>query len=288
MQIYKKVSDVRNYVILNKKEGKTIGFVPTMGCLHEGHLSLISMAKEQSDIIIVSIFVNPLQFGPGEDYGKYPRELENDIEKLKKIGVNALFHPDVNEMYGDNMTGTTYIEVPVISQKLCGAYRPGHFRGVATIVAKLLNCVPADKAYFGAKDWQQQLIIKKMVHDLNINMKIVACPIIRERDGLAMSSRNEYLAPEDRKTAARLYESLKAAANAYDKNITDVNEIKSIIENIIQKEPRKSDLKIQYLEICDPETLEAVDQLTRGVLIAMAVFIGEVRLIDNWIIGQNL
>lgn len=303
---------MQKYVAAAKKAGKKIGFVPTMGALHEGHLSLIRRAAKENDLVVVSIFVNPTQFGPKEDFKKYPRPLAKDVRLAKSAGADVIFNPSVEEMYPAGYQ--TYVEVGKIAQGLCGASRPGHFRGVATIVNKLFNAVPADNAYFGQKDYQQVQVIKQMLQDLNIAVQIVACPIIREQDGLAMSSRNQYLNPEERKSATCLYEALKVAKAMIKSKVKDANKIKQEIRNVIESnllaqvdtfdgaklrhlgrsQKRRSVLilsiprgsrRIDYLEIVDAETLEPVKLLKGKVVIAVAVYIGKTRLIDNMVAG---
>lgn len=280
MKKFTKIKPLTKYILNIKKKVKKIGFVPTMGYLHEGHLSLIREAKKKSDIVAVSIFVNPTQFGPKEDFRKYPRDLRRDVKLLKKEKVDILFYPTAVEMYGTKGINSknTFIGVPELSNKLCGKYRPGHFRGVATVVAKLLNIIQPDYAYFGKKDFQQLVIIKKMAEDLNIPVKIIGCPLIREKDGLAMSSRNKYLTKSERNDALILYRSLKEAVlmiKKGEKN-TDIiiNKIKNMIETV-------KSAKIDYVYIVNPDTLEPVEIVKKKDVIVMAVWIGKTRLIDN-------
>lgn len=263
-----------------KIKSKTIAFVPTMGALHEGHLSLIKRAKDENDITVVSIFVNPIQFAPGEDYEKYPRDIDKDCEKLKKIEIDYLFLPDVNSLYPNGYS--TYINVENLSDKLCGKFRPNHFRGVATIVCKLFNIVNPNRAYFGQKDYQQTLIIKKMVEDLNIDVEIIVCPTIREKDGLAMSSRNSYLNEIERKSATVIYKCLKEGEKLLKAKINP-SEVSERIQNILKKEPVIKE--IQYAGVFDPFTLEELKELKDVCLIAIAVKIGETRLIDNLLVN---
>jgi pantoate--beta-alanine ligase len=259
-----------------RMKSKSIGFVPTMGALHEGHLSLIKKAKEENDITIVSIFVNPTQFAQGEDYEKYPRDLAGDIEKLKKVEVDYLFHPKVEMLYPSGYC--TFVNVETLSDKLCGKFRPGHFRGVATIVCKLFNIINPTKAYFGQKDYQQTLIIKKMIEDLNFDIELIICPTVRESNGLAMSSRNSYLNEEEKKAALVIYKALlegekllKANVNPRDAALT--------IQKILKQEPLIKE--IQYAGVFDPFSLEEVSEKRNNYLLAVAVKIGETRLIDN-------
>lgn len=258
-------------------DSRTIGFVPTMGALHEGHLSLVRVAKQENDITVVSIFVNPLQFGPSEDYHQYPRDIEGDMEKLKREGVDILFLPDNNHMYPEGFCTT--VEVSNLSDKLCGLFRPGHFRGVATVVLKLLNIVNPTRAYFGQKDYQQTLIIKRMVKDLDINTDIVVCPTIREADGIAMSSRNQYLNERERAAASVLYRALQKGYEAIRSGIINIKEIEKTMRDVINSESLVSE--IQYLSVFDPEDLEELDIVKKRVLIAGAIKIGHTRLIDN-------
>ena len=262
------------------KKDKKIGFVPTMGALHDGHLTLVRKSKEENDITVVSIFVNPKQFGPNEDFASYPRTFESDKEKLEKEGVDFLFYPDVNDMYPEDYS--TSVEVTSdITKKLCGRKRPGHFNGVTTVVAKLFNIVLPDNAYFGLKDYQQYVIIKRMVKDLNFSINIVGVPIVRESDGLAMSSRNKYLSPDERKDAVLIYTSLLEAKKLIENGIKSAYIIKKEIENILV---RSRFSKIDYVEIVDPETLKSVDNISKTVLIAIACYFGKARLIDNMLI----
>ncbi len=262
-----------------KAKSKSIGFVPTMGALHEGHLSLIKRAKEENDNTIVSIFVNPTQFAQGEDFEKYPRDLESDSEKLKKIGIDYLFYPEVNMLYTSGYS--TFVNVENISNKLCGKFRPGHFSGVATIVCKLFNIINPNRAYFGQKDYQQTLIIKKMVEDLNFDVEIIVCPIVREPNGLAMSSRNSYLNDEERKAASIIYKSLLEGEKLLKANINPA-EVTLKIQEILKKEPHVRE--IQYAGVFDPFTLDEVNEKRDKYLVAIAVKIGNTRLIDNILI----
>ena len=259
------------------KEGKTIGFVPTMGALHEGHLSLIRRAKQENDVTIVSIFVNPIQFGPSEDFKRYPRDIEGDTEKLQREKVDVVFMPEESSMYPERFL--TYVEVEEISERLCGAFRPGHFRGVATVVTKLLNIVKPTRAYFGQKDFQQSVIIKQLVKDLNIDVDVVVCPTMREQDGLAMSSRNAYLDIEQRKAATVLYRCLKEASDLIKSGIIDGKYIKGFMQERILREPGIS--SIDYAGVYDPETMVEVSEIKGNILLAVALRIGNTRLIDN-------
>ncbi len=281
MIILEKIEDVRKKIKKIKESGKRIGLVPTMGCLHNGHLSLIRKAKEISDYVVISIFVNPKQFGPNEDFDKYPRTFERDVELSKNEGVNLIFHPSVDEMYEKSFS--TFVEVEGrISQILCGARRIGHFKGVATVVSKLFNIVTPDFAIFGQKDAQQCIIIKKMVRELNFPINIVVSPTVREDDGVAMSSRNNYLSKEERKAAHLIYDGLKDALNLYDRGETSSLELKKAVEDKILSSPL---FNIDYVEIVDLETYELVEKVEKQSLLAVAAFLGSTRLIDNVILG---
>lgn len=247
-----------------------------MGYLHDGHISLVKEAKKRNDIVVVSIFVNPAQFGPKEDLKKYPRDLKRDLKLLSKCNVDAVFYPSANEMYPDGYK--TDIEVKGLSDKLCGASRPGHFRGVTTVVAKLFNIVMPDTAYFGEKDFQQLVIIRKMVKDLNMGVKIISMPTIREKDGLAMSSRNSYLSKEEREKALVIYRSLKLAKALVRSGVTDSSRIRSAMLKMMRTAGIS---RVDYISICDPETLEEKKKINGKTLIAAAVHIGKTRLIDN-------
>ncbi len=271
------INQMKDIVKNLKKEGKSIGFVPTMGYLHEGHISLMECSKKENDITIVSIFVNPTQFGKNEDLDKYPRDLERDLEICKKVGVDYVFHPSVEEMYPDGYS--TYVIMETLVDKLCGKYRPGHFKGVLTIVNKLFNIITPDRAYFGKKDYQQFIVIKKMVQDLNMNVEVIGCPLIREKDGLALSSRNKYLSSEERKSALSLSEALFKAKELFEKGITDVNTLKQEMEKILLSAPHVKE--IQYIEVVNPITLEEKTKAEKGDVILLAVFVGDTRLIDN-------
>jgi len=259
------------------QRGRSLGFVPTMGALHDGHLSLVKRAKMENDVTIVSIFLNPLQFGPAEDLDKYPRDIEEDIKKLRQEDIDILFLPDNNLMYPRSFS--THIEVGPISEKLCGKFRPGHFKGVATVVSKLFNIVKPTRAYFGQKDFQQTVIINKMTKDLNFDVDIIVCPTIREHDGLAMSSRNVYLDMAQRSTARVLYQCLNKASESVKKGITSGEKIREMMRQTLLSEPLIS--QIDYASAYDPETLEEVDDIKGDVLFAVAVRIGNTRLIDN-------
>jgi len=266
-----------------RKHGKSLGLVPTMGALHEGHLSLVRTAKARCDVVAVSIFVNPLQFGPNEDLGKYPRTYQRDVELLEKEGVDILFSPSPEEMYPAG--AVTYVTVEGLSDKLCGKSRPGHFRGVTTVVAKLFHIVQPDCAFFGQKDAAQIAIIRRMVCDLNIPVEIVICPIVREPDGLAMSSRNAYLSPQDRKSALVLHAFLKQISSQFDQGERDAAALIAAGKKVFSLEPA---VCLDYLEIVDPDTLNPVERLNGPSLAAVAAYVGSTRLIDNVVLDPTV
>ncbi len=278
MKILESIKEAKEFVRETKKENLKLGFVPTMGFLHKGHLSLMERAKIDCDIVVASIFVNPLQFGQGEDFESYPSSLEKDFEKLRTKGVDAIFLPKASELYPVEFQ--TYVEVTEVSQNLCGASRPDHFKGVTTVVAKLFNIVEADKAYFGLKDAQQVQVIKQMVRDLNMNVEIIPLPIVREVDGLAMSSRNAYLNPEQRKAALILNKALMRAKQLMELGEQDAKIIKEEIEKKINLEQLA---RIDYVELVDFETFKSIAKIEKNVLVALAVRVGETRLIDNFL-----
>lgn len=275
MNIGSKILEVRSLVKYWKKEGLSVGLVPTMGYLHEGHLSLIKKCKEENDKVIVSIFVNPTQFGENEDLSSYPKDLKADSALCKAAGVDLIFNPSSEEMYIDPCA---YVNINNLSKNLCGKSRPIHFKGVCTIVSKLLNIVTPDRAYFGEKDAQQLAIIKKMVKDLNFDVKIVGCPIVREKDNLAKSSRNFYLNEEERQAALVLSKALELGKD-YLKKDNNVNHLKEVIVNKINSEPLA---KIDYVEVVDSLSIEPVSEIKKDILVAVAVYIGNTRLIDNF------
>ncbi len=256
-----------------------LGLVPTMGYLHEGHLSLARSARQACRSVAVSIFVNPTQFGPSEDLSQYPRDLERDLQMLESVGVDLAWTPTPETMYPAGFQ--TWVEVQEISQGLEGAQRPGHFRGVATVVAKLFNVIQPDKAYFGQKDAQQAAVIRRMTADLNFPIEIVVCPIVREPDGLAMSSRNVYLDPVQRKAATVLYRALSAAKDAYDAGERDAGKLRSVMQHTIESEPLA---RLQYVSCADYNTLQELEHVTGKALLSMAVFFGKTRLIDNFVL----
>ncbi len=259
-----------------RRAGRTIGFVPTMGYLHEGHLSLVRESRKRAGVTVVSIFVNPTQFGPNEDLERYPRDLEKDAAYLEKAGVDVLFHPAAAEVYPPGYR--TFVEVDGLQDKLCGRSRPGHFKGVATVVLKLFDMVGPDLAFFGAKDAQQVLIIRRMARDLDLDVEVVTCPLVREPDGLALSSRNAYLSPEERQASLALSIGLRWAERAVAAGERDAAKIVAGIRAVLVAEPRA---RIDYVAAVDPETLEPVAEMRGDVLVALAVFIGPTRLIDN-------
>ena len=271
------VQEVRELIGNWKKRGFSVGLVPTMGYLHPGHMSLIERARKENDMVVVSIFVNPIQFGPNEDLDKYPRDMAHDREVCEKAGAELIFAPEPSEMYpSENLV---FVDIKELGNGLCGAKRPGHFRGVCTVVSKLFNIVLPDRAYFGEKDAQQLAIIRRMVKDLNFGTEIVSCPIVREPDGLAMSSRNLYLSPEERKAALSLSRSLSAAKELMRKGEKDAVKIREAIVAGISAEPL---VKIDYAEIVDSADLSPVEKIEKPVLAAAAVYFGKTRLIDNF------
>lgn len=280
MEICYTVAEVRKQVKEWKKEGLTIGFVPTMGYLHEGHKSLMKEARKENDKVVVSIFVNPIQFGPNEDLASYPRDLDHDAKMCEEHGVDLIFHPTVEEMYGDNFY--SYVDMNVLTQELCGLTRPVHFRGVCTVVTKLFNIVAPDKAYFGQKDAQQLAIIRRMVKDLNMPLEIVGCPIVREADGLAKSSRNTYLSEEERQAALVLSRAVFMAKEMAEQGERDAKKILSAMRAEIEKEPLA---KIDYVKAVATCDMQQVEKIEGEVLIAIAVYIGKTRLIDNTIVN---
>jgi pantoate--beta-alanine ligase len=257
----------------------TFGLVPTMGALHEGHLSLVRRARAECDHVGVSIFMNPTQFGPSEDLSKYPRDLDRDLKLLEPLGVDVVWTPTPEIVYP--LSFQTWVTVEEVSTPLEGKHRPGHFRGVATVVAKLFNTFTPDKAYFGQKDAQQAVVIKQMAHDLNFPPEIVVCPIVREPDGLAMSSRNVYLNPEERQAATVLYRALSAAKTKYKAGERDVEMLRAILSSTIAAEPLARE---EYVSAADPDALTELERVEKGVLLSMAVRIGRTRLIDNMLL----
>lgn len=276
MQIARTIAEIRTCVAAARKAGKTIGFVPTMGALHAGHASLMDAAAGRCDYVVVSIFVNPTQFGPNEDLSKYPRPFEKDVAICEEHGVDAVFAPSASEMYP--RPNLTWVDVEKLTDRLCGASRPGHFRGVATVCTKLFNIVLADIAFFGQKDAQQALVIRRMVADLNMPLEIVVCPTVREPDGLAMSSRNQYLSPAERKEAVRVYQSLVRCRELIEVGERDAEAIRGRICEVLRQMPETS---VDYVSLTDAETLEELRQIRGRVLVAVAVRMKSARLIDN-------
>ncbi len=282
MEFTRTIQSVRKLVNATRAEGKKIGFVPTMGALHIGHVSLIEAAVQQTDFVIVSIFVNPTQFGPAEDFDKYPRPFDKDMEICRKKGVDIIFAPTPEEMYpGENLT---WVNVEKLTEPLCGQFRPGHFRGVTIVCAKLFNIVTPDIAFFGQKDAQQAIVIKRMVADLNMPLEIAVCPTIREPDGLAVSSRNQYLTEQQRKDATLIFKSLQKCREMIEAGVTDTKEIIGQMRKILNQIPSA---KIEYISIVNAETLESIDQVSGKILAAVAVKIGSTRLIDNILVDST-
>jgi pantoate--beta-alanine ligase len=282
MKIARTINSIRTIVKQARSKGKSVGLVPTMGALHQGHISLIKRAAKDTDFVVVSIFVNPTQFGPKEDFKKYPRPVEVDLKACRKAGADAVFIPSVTQMYPQE--NLIWVNVEKLSRGLCGRFRPGHFRGVATVCAKLFDIVQPDFAFFGQKDAQQAIIIKRMVADLNMPLDIVICPTVREKSGLAMSSRNQYLSPEEKIDAASLCKSLQKCRQLATEGVIDTKKIILQMRKIIS--PAKS-AKIEYIEIVDVKTLQPVKNIDRPVLVALAVRVGSTRLIDNIIIDKT-
>ncbi|MDU5085734.1 MAG: pantoate--beta-alanine ligase [Anaerococcus vaginalis] len=276
MKVIKKIDELKDVLKDYKKEGKTIGLVPTMGFLHKGHASLIKKAVEENDIVVVSDFVNPIQFGPNEDLESYPRDINADSKLCEDLGADFIFNPEPSEMYHDKKA---FVDIEGLSDNLCGARRAGHFRGVCTVCTKLFNIVGPNRAYFGQKDAQQLSIIKKLVFDLNIPVEIVACPIVREEDGLAMSSRNTYLSADERKAALCLSKAI-FEGEKMAKEGASVKEVLEKMKEIISSEKLA---KIDYISAVDLETIKDVDNFNKDTLVAIAVYIGKTRLIDNFI-----
>lgn len=278
MVILKTIDEVRNQVKTWKKEGLSVGLVPTMGYLHEGHQSLIKKSVEQNDRTVVSVFVNPMQFGPNEDLESYPRDLEADAKLCEETGADVIFNPEPSEMYAEGFC--SYVNMTGLPDALCGLTRPVHFKGVCTVVNKLFNIVTPDRAYFGKKDAQQLAIIMRMVKDLNMDIEIVGCPIIREEDGLAKSSRNIYLTPEERKAAVVLSKAVKLGQKLIADGEKDAKTVVDKMKELISSEPLAD---IDYVEMVDMDTMKQIDKVEGHVLCAMAVRFGKARLIDNFI-----
>lgn len=282
MEIIRTVADMKARAAAWKAEGLSIGLVPTMGSLHEGHESLMDAARAASDRVVVSVFVNPIQFGPGEDYEAYPRDLERDARICERHGVDVVFHPEVDDMYVP--AHNTFVVMETLIDSLCGASRPGHFRGVCTVVTKLFNIVQPHRAFFGQKDAQQLAIIKRMVADLNMNVTVVGCPIVREADGLAKSSRNAYLSAEERQAALVLSRAIFAGKAAVEAGERDAAALKALMGGIIEAEPLA---RIDYVEVVDGVTMQPTDAIGAMALVAMAVYIGSTRLIDNFLYEEG-
>ena len=276
MQILTKIEDIRQELLVIRTSAKKIALVPTMGYLHEGHLSLVDVAKANADVVVMSIFVNPTQFAPNEDLMRYPRDIERDERLARERGVDYIFHPEVAEMYPDPYF--TYVVTEQLAKVLCGISRPTHFRGVTTVVAKLFNIIQPDVAVFGQKDAQQAVIVKQMVRDLNFPIQIIVAPIVRESDGLAMSSRNVYLTPEERQQAPIIFKALQAVRENVKNGLTDANQVRDQITKMIQTSPLA---RIDYVEIIDDQTLTPVETVKPGTFAAVAVYYGKTRLIDN-------
>ncbi|HXV83935.1 MAG TPA: pantoate--beta-alanine ligase [Candidatus Binatia bacterium] len=282
MQVIEHISEMQQWSEAERRDRRRIAFVPTMGFLHEGHLSLVREAKQRGDRVVVSIFVNPAQFSPNEDFAAYPRDFERDRRLLEKENIDILFHPPVQEIYPEAYE--TRVNVDKLSMLLCGAHRPGHFQGVATVVAKLFNIVRPHVAVFGEKDYQQLQLIRRLVRDLNFAIEIVGHPIVREADGLAMSSRNIYLSPAERQAALRLSRSLRRAACMVDRGETSGRAITEAVRAEIQAEPLA---QVEYVTLCDSATLKPVEEIRGSALLALAVRIGKTRLIDNQILKNT-
>lgn len=277
MQIAKTIKEVRTQVKAWKSENLTVGLVPTMGYLHEGHGSLIARARGENDRVVVSVFVNPMQFGPGEDLESYPRDLDKDSAYCESLGADLIFHPEPEEMYTKGFC--SYVDMSVLTEELCGLSRPVHFRGVCTVVNKLFNIVQPNRAYFGQKDAQQLAVIRRMVEDLNMDLEIVGCPIVREEDGLAKSSRNTYLSNEERAAALVLSKAVKLGEELVKAGECDAKKIVSEMSALIEKEPLA---RIDYVKAVDGLTMQQIDTVKSPMLVALAVFIGKTRLIDNF------
>src|SRR5216684_8445403 len=280
MKLIRSIAEMHSLCRTARSRGARLGLVPTMGALHEGHLSLVTTARKKSDLVAATIFVNPTQFGPTEDFARYPRALENDCALLEREGVELVFAPSVEEMYPQG--AVTWVVVEGLSERLCGKSRPGHFRGVTTVVAKLFHIVEPDLAFFGQKDAAQVAIIRRMVRDLNMPVTIEVCPIVREPDGLAISSRNAYLNPEERKSALVLYRSLTRVQALFDGGEHDSA---NLVATAKREFAAEAGVRLDYFEIVDPDTLEPAPSITQPVLAAVAAFVGKTRLIDNILLG---
>jgi pantoate--beta-alanine ligase len=278
-KLFKKIKEIRSFLKELRCNGSnlSVGFVPTMGYLHKGHMELIKLSKLQNEITVVSIYVNPIQFGTGEDYERYPRDLERDLAMCEEAGVDVVFAPEDQEMYPE--LPKVKIDIPGLTDRLEGAYRPGHFNGVAIVVLKLLHIVQPDRAYFGEKDYQQLKVVERLVKDLSLPVEIVPVPTVREEDGLAYSSRNVYLSPEERQSASAIYKSFLLAQKLFQSGNTNANLLKEAIKDFLLKHPHVR--KIDYVEITDEE-LNPVEEVKEGDRILVALYVGNTRLIDNW------
>ncbi len=276
MEAAETIQSIRSLVKAARDSGKNIGLVPTMGALHVGHISLIEAARKKCDYVVVSIFVNPTQFVPGEDFDKYPRPFEADLDICQKAGVDAVFAPSPEEMYPEG--NVTWVDVEKITEPLCGQFRSGHFQGVTTVCSKLFNIVAPDFAFFGQKDAQQAIVIRRMVADLNMPLEIVVCPTVRESNGLAVSSRNKYLSEQQKQDAANIYKALQKCQQMIDAGVKNTSEIIDEMRKILQQVPS---IEIEYISIVDADTLQNIEHITGKVLIAVAVRMGPARLIDN-------
>jgi pantoate--beta-alanine ligase len=282
MRTFQQVSAMRAYMRAVREDQKSVGFVPTMGALHEGHLSLIRRARGDCDVVVVSIFVNPTQFGPNEDFARYPRDLSRDSRLTQEAGVDALFYPEVDEMYPPGFQ--TFVEAPQIARRWEGERRPGHFRGVATVCVKLFQIVQPDRVYFGMKDYQQLKVVERVVADLNIPVTVVPCPTIREPDGLAMSSRNVYLDAASRNSSLTIYRALKKVEELYERGEQSVSVLEKTMQGVLRSDPA---IQIDYAVIVDSETLEPIEILENNGVALIAVRIGNTRLIDNLVLGAK-
>ena len=277
MQTHETIGSLREQLQSCRRVGRRIGLVPTMGALHAGHMSLVGAARRQCDVVVLSIFVNPTQFGPNEDLARYPRTVQQDLHLCRQGGVDMVFMPSVNEMYPQ--PPVTQVNVPALAGRLCGLHRPGHFAGVCLVVAKLFNIVGPDVAFFGAKDFQQSAVIRRMVQDLDMPLRVEVCPTIRESDGLAISSRNAYLSPANRQAAPALYEALQQAAEAIRRTRPSASQVITTIRQHLAS--RLGEHEVDYVSVVNPDTLEDVEKAEPPVLVAMAVRLGQTRLIDN-------
>lgn len=281
IQVINTIDELRKQIKEWKKAGLTVGLCPTMGYLHEGHASLMDAARAGNDKVVASVFVNPIQFGPNEDLATYPRDFEHDCQLLEAHGVDLVFHPEPSEMYAPDFT--TFVDMNELSETLCGKTRPIHFRGVCTVIAKLLNTVTPDRIYFGQKDAQQLAIIRRMVRDLNFDVEVIGCPIVREQDGLAKSSRNTYLSPEERKAALVLSRSVRKGQDLVASGVRNSAELLASMKERLAEE---SLANVEYVEVVDGESMQPVETFKDGDLVAMAVRIGTTRLIDNFTVGD--